>query len=243
MKASPFYAMLIACMLFIFSSCGSGDEKKTEPATDSTTATVTEPAPVNTIVTTPENRMMGRHKVKDFAAWLASYEAHDSLRLKFGVHSYVIGRGIIDTNMVYVVTTFDDIEKAKAFGKDPSLKTAMQKGGVIGAPTMQMVTSVWQDTANIGNKPRVLTEITVKDWDTWKTKFAEGQMERMDNGIVDRVYGYEIGDNHKVNLVTALTDTAKAFAYWKSDALKKRREASGVVGEPKRFMFTIAKRY
>lgn len=241
MKVSSFNALLAATMLLVFSSCGSGEEKKAESA--DTTAKAPEPAPVNTIVTTPENMMMVRHKVKDFTAWLAAYDAHDSMRLKYGVHSYVIGRGTADTNMVYVVTKLDDVEKAKAFGKDPSLKTAMQKGGVIGAPLMQMTTAVWQDTASVGSIPRVLTEITVKDWDTWKTKFPEGKQERMDNGIVDRVYGYATDDNHKVILVTALTDTAKAFAYYKSDALKKRREASGVVGDPKRFIFTITKRY
>jgi hypothetical protein len=65
----------------------------------------------------------------------------------------------------------------------------------------------------------------------------------MDNGIVDRVIGHDAGDNKKVILITAVLDTAKAFAYYKSDALKKRREAGGVIGEPQRFLFTIAKRY
>jgi len=38
-------------------------------------------------------------------------------------------------------------------------------------------------------------------------------------------------------------DTAKAFAYFNSDALKKRREAGGVIGEPKRFLFRVVQRY
>jgi len=46
-----------------------------------------------------------------------------------------------------------------------------------------------------------------------------------------------------VSLVTAVLDTAKAFAYYKSDAIKKARAAGGVIGEPKRFLFTIVKRY
>ncbi|MGE5107648.1 MAG: hypothetical protein ACM3H8_08890 [Sphingobacteriales bacterium] len=245
MKASPFYAMLAACMLLIFTSCGGGADKKTTESTgtDTSAAKPAEPTPVNTIVTTPENMMLARHKVKNFTAWLAAYDSHDSIRLKYGVHSYVIGRGTMDTNMVFVVTKLDDVAKAKAFSKDPSLKAAMQKGGVTGTPIMQMVTTVWQDTANIGNKPRVLTEITVKDWATWEKAFTGSKQDRLDNGIMDRVYGHDAEDSHKVNMVLALADTAKAFAYWKSDALKKRREAAGVVGEPKRFMFTIAKRY
>jgi hypothetical protein len=39
-----------------------------------------------------------------------------------------------------VVLRVDDTTKAKAFSKDPGLKAAMQKGGVLGAPTMASVT-------------------------------------------------------------------------------------------------------
>ena len=245
MKVLPFLSMLAVSSMLIFSSCGSGDEKKTtdNAATDTTKATTTEPAPVNTIVTTPQAMIVVRHKVKDFAQWKISYDAHDSLRLAFGIHSYVIGRGEMDSNMVFVATKADDIAKAKAFGKDPSLKLAMQKGGVIGAPTVQFETIVFQDTVAIDSKLRVLNELTVKDWDAWQKAFSGGNQERTDNGIVVRAYGHGESDNHKVSLVTALTDTAKAHAYWKSDMLKKRREASGVIGEPKRFVFRIVQRY
>lgn len=240
MKVSSFFALLFTGMALAYISCNSGENKTT---TDTTTVKPEEPAVVNTIVTTPQTMMVVRHKVKSFAAWFPAYEAHDSVRLKYGLHSYVVSRALDDSNMVMVALKAEDADKALAFGKDPSLKTAMQKGGVVGTPTINLNTIVWQDTVNVGGIPRVLTELTVKDWDTWKTKFAEGKQERKDNGIVDRQYGHDVKDNHKVSLVTALTDTAKAFAYWKSDALKKRREESGVVGEPKRFIFKIAKRY
>jgi len=83
----------------------------------------------------------------------------------------------------------------------------------------------------------------VKDWDAWQKSFEEGKQERIDNGIVERAFGHDADDNKKVSLVTAVTDTAKAFAYYKSDALKKRRAASGVIGEPKRFLYRVVQRY
>jgi hypothetical protein len=175
--------------------------------------------------------------------WQMSYDAHDSFRLANGIHSYVIGRGLQDTNMVMVVVKVDDLAKAKAFAKDPSLKQAMQKGGVKGAPSISFVTATWQDTSNIGAAPRSMTTFNIKDWDAWIKSFEEGKQERLDNGLAVRVVGHDADDNKKVALVTALTDTAKAHAYWKSDALKKRREAGGVTTEPKRFVFSIAKRY
>ncbi|HEX7902629.1 MAG TPA: hypothetical protein VF487_02040 [Chitinophagaceae bacterium] len=247
MKRLRFPGLLFcAATLFFLTSCG-GNESKEKTNTDSTTAesntnaVATEP---NTIITTPENMMVVTHKVADFEKFQASYDAHDSLRLANGLHSYVIGRGVDDPNMVMVVVKADDIEKAKAFAKDASLKNAMKKAGVTGAPTISFNTSTWQDTAVLApGTIRSRSTFTVKDWDAWVKSFMEGKQERLDNGITARVIGHDVDDNKKVSLVTALLDTAKAFAYYKSDALKKRREAGGVIGEPKRFLFRVVKRY
>jgi len=250
MKKSTFNGLLFCtAMAFFLTSCGGEGSKKETSTTDSTntaaadsTAKAVKPE-VNTIVTAPTNMMVAIHKVADFAKWKASYEAHDSMRLANGIHSYVIGRGFTDSNTVMVAVKIDDMAKARAFSKDPSLKKAMQKGGVIGQPEFSFVTMTWQDTSNIGPAIRSRTTFMVKDWDAWQKGFEEGKQERIDNGIVVRAYGHDPDDNKKVSLVTAVTDTAKAFAYYKSDALKKRRAASGVIGEPKRFLFRIVQRY
>ena len=135
------------------------------------------------------------------------------------------------------------MDKAKAFAKDPSLKQAMQKGGVMGTPSFSFVTMTFQDTAVINSDIRARSTLQVKDWDAWQKSFEESKQERLDNGITVRAYGHDVDDNHKVELVTAITDTAKAFAYYKSDALKQRRAASGVIGEPNRFLFRVVQRY
>ncbi len=248
MKKSRFTGLLLGAALVIFlTSCGgsgSGETaSKDSTAADTTTkTTATEPAK-STIVTSPQNMVIVTHKVANYAKWKVAYDGHDSARLANGLHNYVIGRGLMDSNMVMVALKADDTAKAKAFAKDPGLKKAMQKGGVMGAPSIMFYTATWQDTAMIDSKLRSRTSFTVKDWDAWQKGFEDGKQERMDNGITDRVYGHDIADNKKVTLVTAVTDTAKAFAYYKSDALKKRREASGVVGEPVRFLFKIVARY
>ena len=251
MKQSNFTGLLFcAAMVFFLISCGgSGSTENASTATTTDTAagtTATTPviaAPVSTIVTTPVNMMVVKHKVANFAKWLASFEAHDSLRLANGLHKYVIGRGLVDTNMLIVALKADDIAKAKAFAKDPSLKMAMQKGGVTGAPVLSFLIAAWQDTGTISTGIRSRTSFSVKDFDAWQKAFETSKQERMDNGITDRMIGHDADDNKKISLVTAITDTAKAFAYFKSDALKKRREESGVIGTPDRFLYTIAKRY
>lgn len=247
MKQSQFTGLLFcAALSFLLTSCGGhGNEKTT--ATDSAAADTTTKAPapaaINTIITTPENMLVVTHKVANYAKWKVAYEGHDSGRLASGIHNYVIGRGLQDSNMVLVALKIDDTAKAKAFVKDPGLKKAMQKGGVVGTPMISFFTATWQDTATIDSKLRSRTMFTVKDWDAWQKGFDEGKQERIDNGITVRVIGHDLNDNKKVSLVTAITDTAKAFAYYKSDALKKRRAASGVIGEPVRFLFRIVQRY
>src|SRR6476661_2233260 len=98
----------------LFSSCG-GDEKKTETtASDSTAVTDTTTKTESTVSTTPETVLIVRHKVANYAKWKASYDGHDSFRLASGIHNYVIGRGVDDSNMVLVATKADDVAKAKA---------------------------------------------------------------------------------------------------------------------------------
>ena len=184
------------------------------------------------------------HKVANYAKWQPSYDAHDSIRLANGIHSYVIGRGLKDSNTILVAVKVDDTAKAKAFAKDPGLKKAMQKGGVTGTPTFSLVTMVFQDTALLSpDIIRSRTTFIVKDWAAWEKNFEDGKQERLDNGIAVRAYGHNTDNDKKVVLVTALMDTAKAFAYYKSDALKKRRAAGGVTTEPERFLYKVVKRY
>jgi hypothetical protein len=231
-------------VVLLMPSCGSGGNEKTAAADSTASAdSAAKAQAVNTIVTTPQNVEVVKHKVADFTKWLAAYEGHDSARLASGLHNYVIGRGLEDSNMVTVVLRVDDTTKAKAFAKDPGLKAAMQKGGVLGAPTMTLVTETWQDTAKIEQTLRSRTTYMVKDWDAWVKGFEEGKQERMDNGIIDRAFGHDLDDNKNVYVVTVLSDTAKAFAYYKSDGLKKRRLASGVIGEPVRFLYRLVKHY
>lgn len=235
---------LFAVVMLLFAACGGDAAKDTTVDSPAVRGTDTPAVATNTIVTSPQHMMLVTHKVSDFAKFMASYEAHDSMRLASGVHSYVIGRGFNDSNTVFVATKVDDLEKARAFAKSPDLKQAMQKAGVSGAPTISFLTATWQDTATLpGSTLRSRTVFTVKDWTTWEKNFIDGRPERLAEGIADRVYGHDAADDKKVELVTAVTDTAKAFAYYKSDALKKRRADGGVQGEPKRFLFYVVKRY
>jgi hypothetical protein len=144
--------------------------------------------------------------------------------------------------MVMVAVKVDDTAKAKAFAKDPSLKKAMQKGGVIGSPNIMIYNTTFLDNGQASNL-RVMSTETVKDWDAWKSAFENGKQLRTDNGLMDRAIGHDINDNHKISVVLALTDSAKGMSFLKSDTIKKRMAAAGVVGQPSRYYYHVVKTY
>lgn len=244
MKKVTVHALLV-CTAFVclFASFGCREKKKGgEPIVVDTTQVGTN-AVKNTIVETPENMMVLIHKVANYEQWKMAYEAHDPVRLTYGLHNYIIGRDLYDSNRVLVALKAEDMAKAKAFAASAELKKAMHNAGVSGPVEQYYFVATWRDTAQLGPFPRSMTTLTIKDWDVWMKHFKEGQQERMDNGIITRLIGHDADNKNKVAVVTALADTAKAFAYYRSDALKKRMEAGGVVGTPKRFLFRIAVRY
>jgi hypothetical protein len=233
-----------ATTLLLF-SCGNSEDKTTttESTGDTTVTTSAETAPVNTVVTTPENIFTVVHTVVDYDKWLAGFESADSMKLAYGLHNYVVGRSVENPNKLLVATKADDVAKAKEFSKSADLKKGMKEHGVTGTPTMAYMTTVYQDTANVNTDLRARTMLTVKDFDTWRTSFESHRQERLDAGLVDRVYGYDPDNKNKVTIVVAVMDTAKANAFWNSDGLKQRMEQSGVTGKPDRFVFRISKRY
>lgn len=243
MKQLKFLSTLGIALVLLLSSCGGDEEKTTDTAVTDSTATTSTTTTESTINTTPETIIIVWHKVADYAKWKMAYDGHDSARLAQGIHNYVIGRGVDDSNMIMVATKADDAEKAKAFTKDPGLKTAMQKGGVMGVPKIHITRVVYQDMAPNMADLRSMTFFTVKDFDAWKAAFDSNKDMRTEKGLTTRAYGHEVDDSHKVVLSVAINDSAKANAYWNSDLIKQKRAESGVVGEVKRSIYRVVQKY
>jgi quinol monooxygenase YgiN len=245
MKPFKFFAAFsVALSLFLFFSCNSGDQKKADDATATadTAAKVATPPPAPPVASKPANVLLVWHKVANFDKWLALYESHDSVRMAYGLHNYVVARNTTDPNMLMVALHMDDAAKAKQFTELPDLKAAMQKGGVMGAPKFAYIDVQMVDTSANASE-RVMRMVKVKDYDAWKKGFdTTGQM-RMDAGLKLRTLGYTMGDNHNVTIVYAVSDKKKAEAYFNSPALQERMKTAGVEGTPETFWYTVAKKY
>jgi hypothetical protein len=235
-------ASIAIITLMVVISCNSSSDKTSESTSDSPEVKYGDTLAVATPAE-PEDVLVIRHRVKDFSKWLPAYEAHDSARTASGLKNFVIGRGDQDSNSVFVYLKMSDTAKAKAFGASADLKSAMQKGGVIGKPTVSMQKVVMMDMSPIEQTARVLTIAKVKDWDIWKPAFDAHKQARIDGGLIDRGVGYVMGDNKTIMLVFAVTDEAKAKAFFNSKDLKDRMAESGVVGAPTSYWYHVVKKY
>jgi len=232
----------VAVCALIFSACNSGDDKKAEDTPVDSLAGKTEaPPPANP--SGPTSLMIVKHKVANYAKWKPAYESHDSTRLANGLHSYVIARGTEDSNMVMVVMKMDDVNKAKALASSPELKERMKKGGVMGAPSIDFLEAVMNDTTAISETVRLMVTHKVKDWDTWKKAFDSHKQVRTDAGLIDRALGHTVGDDHYVTIVFAVSDMAKAKAFMNSKDLKDKMAEAGVDGPPAFFFYKISAKY
>jgi quinol monooxygenase YgiN len=83
-----------------------------------------------------------RHKISDYAAWRKVYDAAGPMKKAGGVIGEAVYQSADDPNDITVTHEFATIEVAKAYLDNPELKQAIQKAGVIGAPTVWLTNKV-----------------------------------------------------------------------------------------------------
>jgi len=242
MKKLKFFATLAVAVSVILLSCNSGDNKTSDAAADTTAAKKDSVAPPAPVSAGPVMIMTIKHKVANYAKWKLGYDAHDSIRLSYGLHNYVVCRGVEDSNMVMTALRMDDLNKAKEMGNSKELMERMKKMGVSN-PSIEYTETVANDTTAIQQTVRVMVKHKVKDWAVWKKAFDSHKQARMDAGLTDRVIGHIAGDDHSVILVFAVADIAKAKAFLGSKDLKDKMDEAGVVGPPDSFFYRVVAKY
>ena len=77
------------------------------------------------------------HKVKDYNVWRSAYDGHEKSRVSAGISKGRVFRSAEDPNDVVVVMDAADVAKVRSWMSSNDLKSAMEKGGVIGTPTIR----------------------------------------------------------------------------------------------------------
>ncbi len=76
-------------------------------------------------------------KVKDFNAWRTSYNGNEKNRVSAGITNGRVFRSADDPNDVVILQDVADFAKARTWFGSPEMKTAMEKSGVLGSPTIR----------------------------------------------------------------------------------------------------------
>jgi hypothetical protein len=79
------------------------------------------------------------HEVKDYAAWRKVFDADMLNREKGGFHVTGVYADAKNLNLVTVMGEFPSAATVDAFIKNPKLKEAMEKGGVMGRPDVKVL--------------------------------------------------------------------------------------------------------
>jgi len=90
----------------------------------------------NTKQQTNENLTL-HFKVKDFKAWRTAYHGNEKSRLSAGITNGRVFHSADDPNDVVVLQDVSDVAKARTWLDSEDLKTAMQKSGVLGSPSIR----------------------------------------------------------------------------------------------------------
>lgn len=78
-----------------------------------------------------------QQKVADFAQWKPVFDSAFLFRKQCGEQAYKLFRDVKDPNDVTLVLEFSNVECAQKFIASETLRTEMQKAGVIGEPSVK----------------------------------------------------------------------------------------------------------
>ena len=227
-------SVLVIVFTVVFFSCKNNKAEKVEEV-----STMEEVDTASTAFM-PFKVIVIKHDVADYNKWRLAYDAHDSVRMTYGISHFVIGRGMDNPNTIMVIDKMDDVNKAKDFSMLPSLKDAMKKAGVLNTPKFGFYEVIRNDDSKINLKDRLMVTHRVKDFDAWlKVYDEEGIVKRMEGGLIDRGMARNIDDPNIVTLVFAISDIDKAKALIKSEEQKKVMMDAGVEGVPEMFFYKL----
>jgi hypothetical protein len=228
-------------MVLFFFSFNNGTASEETKMADTRAATATSQANVKPQFI-PFKIVAIQHRVKDFDKSVTGYFSRDSLLKSFGITHLLFGQAVTDPNLVFVVDKIEDVEKTKAFFKDPKVVESMKKAGVAKPPSYSFAEMVRYDDSPRKYAEGLLISHHVKDYDVWLKAFdAEGPAARAANGVIDRGIARDYYDPNTVYVLSDVSDMAKSKARVGSPELKKIMADAGVDTPPTSRWFKVVK--
>lgn len=79
------------------------------------------------------------HTVENYERWLTAFDEHRAQQKRFGCTKAEVRRGIEDPNEVTILLTWPSPQNFQEFAEKSGLQEAMARGGVVGEPSIALV--------------------------------------------------------------------------------------------------------
>ncbi len=172
------------------------------------------------------------HECKDYPSWKEAYDADAPNRAAAGLTEIHILREHDNANLVALMFGVADVGRAKAFATSPNLPSTMKEAGIIGTPTVRFRHGDYNRAAAATYATMTLT---VRDYGTALKAYAMDAADRKGAGLTDLAVLQLNDDPNNLVILWAVSDVARASAFFDSPALAAHMaKNAGVVGPPER---------
>jgi quinol monooxygenase YgiN len=82
------------------------------------------------------------HECKNYSEWRKVFDADEVNRSKAGFKSTALYHSADNPNKITIIGEAPSVEAINVFMSNPELKTAMEKGGVLGFPEVKILSKI-----------------------------------------------------------------------------------------------------
>jgi hypothetical protein len=172
------------------------------------------------------------HECKDYAAWKKGYDRDAPNRAAAGLTDIHVLREHANANLVALMFGVSNVGRAKAFSTSPDLAAAMTAAGIVGTPKLRFRHGEYN---RVSAATYATLTLSVRDYETARKAYAMDAADRRDAGLTDLAMLQLDDDPNNLLLLWAVSDVARATAFFDSPALAAHMaKNAGVVGPPER---------
>lgn len=180
----------------------------------------------------PPVAVLVAHRIADWDQWKQVFDDHAPARKEASYLGHDVHRDADDPDMVYIYCAATDTDRLKAFLESADLRDTMNNAGVVGAPTVTLMTPKSADFIADQMLAGLVVIHDVEDYDRWRKAYDDFDDHRKESGIVGHAVSQELGNPNRVIVYHQANDvdTLRQFAH--SPRLKDAMQRAGVVGAP-----------
>ena len=173
-------------------------------------------------------------RVSDYDAWRAAFEESRPQRQRAGFAAQGVMRGVSDPQLVVVLLAVTDVERAKQYFADKTIKSRLRAAGAVGPADVGLSSNVAaQMEPGRTGLHAALIKLRTDDIATFKADFMAADADRESSGIVGYSLGQDVDDEHVMYVYLQSENPELLNAYVRAKRTKQAWRDAGVQGNPR----------